>query len=154
MLALRSLLALHCGAQEERPQITPGERKAAKKKDAGPRALGVLRMTPDGKVSLVPIAILVDGKFWDAGAYKADPVPMALDSGVVYEGERAGNSLGLFTVAGALHSNAVNAPIHGSRRVRGVRSDRKCRKKTRRRARRWASTPRMKRLDSRAIPTR
>jgi hypothetical protein len=88
----------------------PGERKAAKKKDSGPRALGVLRMTPDGKVSLVPIAILVDGKFWDAGAYKADPVPMALDSGVVYEGERAGNSLGLFTVAGALHSNAVNAP--------------------------------------------
>jgi hypothetical protein len=110
MLACVVSFALHSFAQEERPQITPGERKAAKKKDIGPRALGVLRMTPDGKVSLVPIAILVDGKFWDAGAYKADPVPMALDSGVVYEGERAGNSLGLFTVAGALHSNAVNAP--------------------------------------------
>ena len=67
MLACVVSFALQSFAQEERPQITPGERKAAKKKDSGPRALGVLRMTPDGKVSLVPIAILVDGKFWDAG---------------------------------------------------------------------------------------
>ena len=96
-------------AQEDRPQIMPGERKAAKKKDSGPRALAVLRMTPDGKVTMVPIAILVDGKFFDASAYKADPVPMALDSGIVYEGERAGSSLGLFTVSGALHSNAANS---------------------------------------------
>ena len=58
--------------------------------------------------SLVPIAILINGKFWDATAYKADPIPMALDSGVVYEGERTGNSLGLFTVAGALHINTPN----------------------------------------------
>jgi hypothetical protein len=109
LLACTVCLAINAFAQEERPQIMPGERKAAKKKDSGPRALGVLRMTPDGKVSLVPIAILIDGKFWDASAYKADPVPMALDSGIVYEGERAGNSLGLFTVASALHSTAVNA---------------------------------------------
>ena len=101
-----------CGAaQEERPQITPGERKVSQKKDLGPRALGVLQMAENGKTSLVPIAILIDGKFWDATAYKADPVPMALDSGTVYEGERAGSSLGLFTVGSALHSNAANAPI-------------------------------------------
>ena len=67
------------------------------------------RWRANGKVSLVPIAILIDGKFWDASAYKADPVPMALDPGTVYEGERAGSSLGLFTVSSALHSNAVNA---------------------------------------------
>ena len=95
-------------AQEERPQITPGERKAPRKKDAGPRAVGVLQIAANGKASLVPIAILVGGKFWDAGAYKADPIPMALESGTVYEAERAGSSLGLFTVNGALHSNAVN----------------------------------------------
>jgi hypothetical protein len=93
-------------AQEERPQITPGERRPAKKKDSGPRALGVVQLSPNGKASLIPIAILVNGKFWDASAYKADPIPMSLDSGVVYEAERSGNSLGLFTVGSALHSNS------------------------------------------------
>jgi len=92
-------------AQEERPQIIPGERKAQKKKNAGPRAVGVLQMAANGKASLVPVAILINGKFWDASAYKADPVPMALDPGTVYEAERAGNSLGLFTVGSALHRN-------------------------------------------------
>ena len=95
-------------AQEERPQITPGERKVPRKKEAGPRALGVLQMSANGKTSLVPVAILVNGKFWDATAYKADPIPMALETGTVYEAERAGSSLGLFTVSSALHSNAVN----------------------------------------------
>jgi hypothetical protein len=95
-------------AQEERPQITPDERKAPRKKDAGPRAVAVVKLTPNGKASLLPIAILVNGKFWDATAYKADPVPMALDSGTVYEAEQSGSSLGLFTVNSALRSNAAN----------------------------------------------
>ena len=94
-------------AQETRPQIIPGERKPRAKKSTGPRAVGVLQMTANGKTSLVPIAILINGKFWDATAYKADPIPMALDTGNVYEAERTGNSLGLFTVGGALHR--VNA---------------------------------------------
>ena len=67
-------------------------------------------MDAKGKVSLVPIAIMINGKFWDASAYKADPVPMALDSGTVYEGERSGSSLGLFTIGSALHSNSANVP--------------------------------------------
>ena len=92
-------------AQEDRAEIFPGERKPKTKKDLGPRALGVLQMTANGKASLVPIAILINGKFWDASAYKADPVPMALDAGTIYEAERTGNSLGLFTVGGALHRN-------------------------------------------------
>jgi hypothetical protein len=95
-------------AQEERPQITPGERKVPRKKDAGPRAVGVLQLMPNGKSTLLPVAILVGGKFWDASAYKADPVPMALETGTVYEAERAGSSLGLFTVNSALRSRAVN----------------------------------------------
>ena len=95
-------------AQEDRPQIIPGERKPRqKKKDAGPRAVAILQMTANGKASLVPIAILINGKFWDATAYKADPVPMALDSGTIYEAERTGNSLGLFTVGAALRRNAA-----------------------------------------------
>jgi len=98
-------------AQQERPQIMPGERKAARKKDAGPRALGIVQLGKHGKASIIPVAILVNGKFWDASAYKADPVPMALDSGVVYEGVRSGSSLGLFTVGSALHSNNPGAAI-------------------------------------------
>lgn len=110
MVVWATVLAAGVAAQEERPQIMPGERKVARKKDAGPRALALLRLTANGKASLVPITILIDGKFWDATAYKASPIPMALEPGIVYEAERAGNSLGLFTVGTALHSNAANAP--------------------------------------------
>jgi hypothetical protein len=94
-------------AQEDRPQIFPGERKTKSKKDNGPRAVAVLQMPTNGKASLVPIAILINGKFWDATAYKADPVPMALDYGTIYEAERTGNSLGLFTVGSALRRNSA-----------------------------------------------
>ncbi|MGE5083079.1 MAG: hypothetical protein ACM3ND_09270, partial [Acidobacteriota bacterium] len=79
-----------------------------RKKDAGPRAVALLQLAPSGKTSLIPIAIVINGKFWDATAYKADPVPMALDPGNVYEVEQTGSSLGLFTVNNALHSNAQN----------------------------------------------
>ena len=109
-LALLGTSILPATAQEERPQISPGERKPTRKKDAGPRAVAVLQLAANGKASLVPIAILINGKFWDASAYKADPVPMSLDSGTVYEAEKAGSSLGLFTVAAALHSNSPNVP--------------------------------------------
>jgi len=89
----------------------PGERKAPRKKDAGPRAVAVLQISSKGKVTLVPVAILIGGKFWDASAYKADPVPMAVDPQTVYEAEHTGNSIGLFTIQTALHSNAANAPV-------------------------------------------
>jgi hypothetical protein len=67
--------------------------------DKGPRALGLLELAPNGKAHLVPIAIMYDGKFYDAGAYKASPVPMAIASGTVYEGLKTGVSQGLFTVS-------------------------------------------------------
>jgi hypothetical protein len=63
-----------------------------------------------GKGTLVPIAILIDGRFYDASAYKADPVPMALESGTVYEAEKAGDSQGLFTINGAVHSKSPGSP--------------------------------------------
>jgi hypothetical protein len=108
-LAIVSVFATFSQAQEEIPQITVGERKAEKKKDTGPRAIAVVQLRDNGKASLVPVAILINGKFWDATAYKADPIPMALEPGTVYEAERTGNSVGLFTVSTALHSNAVNS---------------------------------------------
>ncbi|MFZ0586864.1 MAG: hypothetical protein WAM48_10940 [Candidatus Sulfotelmatobacter sp.] len=88
------------------PQEKPAEAK--KKPVKGPRAVALLQLT-GGKATLIPIAILVDGKFYDASEYKADPVPMALDSGTVYEAEDSGDSLGLFTVSGALHSKTLGA---------------------------------------------
>ena len=111
LLAFGLSLTGTVAAQEQRPQIYPGERKAQRKKDAGPRALGIIQLGSNGKASIIPLAILINGKFWDAGVYKADPVPMALDSGNIYEGERSGSSLGLFTVGSALHSNNPSAAM-------------------------------------------
>jgi hypothetical protein len=90
------------------PEKLPEETKP-KKKIKGPRAVGVLQLTASGKATLVPIAILVEGKFYDASVYKAEPVPMALESGTVYEAEQAGESLGLFTVGGVLHNNTAGS---------------------------------------------
>lgn len=100
---------LPLAAQEDLPQIMPSEHKLPTKKDLGPRAIGILQLSANGKASLVPIAIMIDGKFWDGSAYKADPVPMALGYGTIYEIERTGSSQGLFTVGSALRANAVNA---------------------------------------------
>jgi hypothetical protein len=91
-------------AQEEQgAEITP-QAKKPKKKGRDPRAIGLLQLPPNGKTTLIPIAILIDGKFYDASAYKATPVPMVLESGTVYEAMRTGKSVGLFTVNGAMHS--------------------------------------------------
>jgi hypothetical protein len=68
----------------------------------GPRAVGLLELATNGKAHLVPISIMVDGKFYDAAAYKAGPVPMALQYGTVYEAIQSGSSQGLFTVSGAI----------------------------------------------------
>jgi len=70
-----------------------------KQVDKGPRALGLVQLSPTGKKArFIPIAIMMDGKFYDAGSYKAAPVPLALDFGVVYEGFRSGVSQGVFTI--------------------------------------------------------
>jgi len=67
----------------------------------GPRAIGLLQIAKNGHATLIPIVIMINGNFYDAGVYLADPRPMALEPGTVYEGERGGESLGLFTIGGA-----------------------------------------------------
>jgi hypothetical protein len=106
LVAMVPLGATQGTPQLKRPEDIPQEKppEPKKKKVKGPRAVGLYQLNGSGKGMLIPIAILVDGKFYDAGAYKADPVPMALDSGTVYEVEQSGDSEGLFTVSGALHS--------------------------------------------------
>ena len=72
-----------------------------RKPDKGPRAVGLLKIAANGRAQLVPVTIRIDGKFYDAGAYKADPVPMALQPETVYEALKSGVSQGLFTTSGA-----------------------------------------------------
>jgi hypothetical protein len=86
-------------------QIVPAQSAGRKGPPKGPRALGLLELASNGKARLIPITILYDGQFYDASAYKAAPVPMALESGTVYEALRTGVSEGLFTVSGALQAN-------------------------------------------------
>jgi hypothetical protein len=95
---LIALLALPAPAQTQRNA----------KPYKGPRAIGLVELTPDGKPHFIPIAILINGEFYDASAYKADPVPMALWSETVYEGVRTGVSQGLFTVTGAQENQKTN----------------------------------------------
>lgn len=111
MFASMSSIAASSAAQESTPEIVPLKKELRTKKDLGPRALGLLRMTPSGKATLIPVMIEINGRFYDASAYKADPVPMALESGTVYEGEKTGAALGLFTINSALHSLAANADV-------------------------------------------
>ena len=81
---------------EAQGTITQYGRRAV---DKGPRALALVQLSPKGnKGRLIPIAIMMDGKFFDAGSYKAAPVPMALDFDTVYEGFHAGVSQGTFTI--------------------------------------------------------
>jgi hypothetical protein len=84
--------------------LLPAFAQYAKKRQVskGPRAVGLLELATNGKAHLIPITIMIDGKFYDAGAYKADPTPMALQFETVYEAQKSGVPQGLFTVSGAL----------------------------------------------------
>jgi hypothetical protein len=83
-------------------QIVLAQRPQREAADKGPRAMGLVEFSANGKAHLIPITIMVDGKFYDASAYKASPVPIALESGTVYEAVQTGVSQGLFTVSSAL----------------------------------------------------
>jgi hypothetical protein len=78
------------------------------KQEKGPRAVGLVELSPDGKARLIPVAIMIDGKFYDAAAYKASPVPLAIWGDTVYEAMRTGVSQGLFTVREAVKTGNNN----------------------------------------------
>jgi hypothetical protein len=71
----------------------------------GPRALALLELAANGKAHLVPVTIMINGKFYDAASYKADPVPMALQRETVYEVLKTGVSQGLFSVTNATQTD-------------------------------------------------
>lgn len=99
------LLVPFCAAQvlqdHTRPQQAPPSNDSkinAKPKKRGPRALAVVEFLPGGKARLVPIALWIDDRFYDASLYGANPAPMALEPETVYEATFYGDPTGLFTV--------------------------------------------------------
>lgn len=78
---------------------------AQRRKSHKLRATALLELTTDSsgkaKAQLIPIAILDEGSFHDAGLYKAAPRPFALQAGVVYEAQQTGTVLGYVTVSSA-----------------------------------------------------
>src|SRR3954470_12200331 len=78
-----------------------------RKEHKGPRAIAVIEFpqaTKDGKTTvkfaprLIPAIILNEGRYFDADAYRATPVPWAVQPGTVYEARESGESKGLFTI--------------------------------------------------------
>ena len=41
------------------------------------RAVGLLRIDAKGKARLFPVTVFIDGKYYDAHFYEANPVPFA-----------------------------------------------------------------------------
>lgn len=80
---------------------------AQRKKDSGPRALGVVTWNGESAIPepgtsvLTPVAIFVEGRFYDAELYQAQPEPLAVDGGVMYDVFKNGDPIGTFIVGGA-----------------------------------------------------
>jgi hypothetical protein len=83
------------GQQTQQPDQFHGPAKNAKR---GPRAIGVVEMLPGGGMRLVPVAIWIDDRFYDASLYAANPEPMAVQPQTVYQATDYGEPAGLFTV--------------------------------------------------------
>ncbi|MFI5105590.1 MAG: hypothetical protein ACHP79_11765, partial [Terriglobales bacterium] len=77
------------------------------------RATVVLEVTTDsaGIVStrVIPVTILDEGRFHDASIYKATPRPMALENGIVYEGQTSGVPAGYATILSSTNNNGWTA---------------------------------------------
>jgi hypothetical protein len=101
------LLSAVAFAQAGRPAhstTTPDSNQsqiAKKKSKNGPRAIGVVEFMPGGKARLVPIALWMDGRFYDASLYGANPAPFAIQPETVYEATNCGETTGLFTITNA-----------------------------------------------------
>src|SRR5437016_1772122 len=103
----------------DRPQAPRGQqpsdssRTSDRRTERGPRAVAVIEWQADARgraiPKLVPVVILDGGRLYNAGLYRATPVPMALEPGTVYEAQDAGEVLGYFTLKGAARSNAQAA---------------------------------------------
>jgi len=84
--------------------VEPPMAGAQRKKESGPRAVAVVSWNGDdptptpGTSVLTPVAIRVEGRYYDAELYQAQPEPLAVDPGVVYDVLKSGDVIGTFTV--------------------------------------------------------
>jgi hypothetical protein len=73
------------------------------------RATAILEVTTDSAgivvTRVIPVTILDEGGFHDATIYKATPQPMALDKGIVYEGQTSGIPVGYATILSSTNNN-------------------------------------------------
>jgi hypothetical protein len=100
------LLLTFSAAHAQRPEMRrPQDDEGASAKPApvkgakrGARAIGVVEMLPIGAARLVPIALWMDGKYYDASLYGANPAPLAVQPGTVYEAQNYGQAAGTFVV--------------------------------------------------------
>jgi hypothetical protein len=69
------------------------------------RAVGVLRIDAKGKARLFPVTVFIDGKYYDARFYEANPVPFAIAGDVFYQAEKDGAAEGNFVVQTAWHTS-------------------------------------------------
>jgi len=84
--------------------------KVAKPEDVV-RAIGVYEWIGDrakpNATRLIPVSLFINGSFQDAGVYLARPVPFALDTGTIYEVDKAGVPEGTIDLLFARHLQAV-----------------------------------------------
>jgi hypothetical protein len=95
-------LSLTFAAAQARPQHRDNSQVPSisgnKKAKRGPRAIAVVEFLPDGGMRLVPVALWIEGRYYDASLYSANPEPMAIEPRTVYEAQSFGEPTGTFTV--------------------------------------------------------
>ena len=93
--------------------VSPFTSSAQRKKNSGPRALAVVTWNGDSAIPepgtsvLTPVAILVESRFYDAELYQAQPEPLAVDAGVIYDVFKNGDPVGTFTVGGSRQDKGI-----------------------------------------------
>jgi hypothetical protein len=83
----------HKPADQDQPP-----KKSDTKNKRGPRAIAVVEFLPGGGTRLVPIALWINDRFYDASLYGANPAPMALEPETMYQALTHGEPAGWFTV--------------------------------------------------------
>jgi len=71
------------------------------------RAVGLLRIDAKGKARLFPVTLFIDGKYYDARFYEANPVPFAIAGDILYQAQKEGVPEGSFVIQTALHTSTA-----------------------------------------------
>jgi hypothetical protein len=87
-------------------QAAQPDANSGKKTKRSARAIGVVEFLPGGGTRLVPVALWYEGKYYDASTYDANPSPLAVAPGTVYQALSNGEPAGQFVVNLPKLSNA------------------------------------------------